>query len=90
VNFAGSATTRWVEKGDFIRFANLALGYTLPQDVTQRFSIQRLRIFAQAQNLLTITNYSGLDPETNTNGFGVDDSGNPQQRVVTFGLNLGF
>lgn len=83
-------TTRFVEKGDFVRFGNLSLGYTLPKNLTRRLTIDRLRLYIQAQNILTITGYNGLDPETNTNGFGVDFNGNPQQRVFTFGLNLGF
>lgn len=83
-------TTRFVEKGDFVRVGNVSLGYTLPQSVAKKLNIDRLRVYAQAQNFLTFTGYKGLDPETNTNGFGVDFNGNPQQRVFTFGVNLGF
>lgn len=84
------ATTRFLEKGDFLRLGNLALGYTMPKSVTERLSIESLRIYVQAQNILTITPYEGLDPETNTNGFGVDWNGNPQQKVWSAGLNLKF
>ncbi|MCB0533264.1 MAG: TonB-dependent receptor [Lewinellaceae bacterium] len=90
VNNPSVASTRWVEKGDFLRLANVAIGYTMPKTLTRRANIESLRIFVQAQNLLTITGYSGLDPETNTNGFGVDFNGNPQQQVFTVGANLGF
>ncbi len=83
-------TTRFLEKGDFLRVGNVSLGYTLPQSLASKLNIDRLRIYAQAQNFLTFTGYNGLDPETNTNGFGVDFNGNPQQRVFTFGVNLGF
>ncbi len=95
INQPNFASTRWVEKGDFFRIQNVAIGYTIPKKISQKASIDNLRIYAQATNLLTITDYSGLDPETSTNfstntGFGEDFNGNPQQRVITFGLNLGF
>ena len=90
VNNPNVASTRWVEKGDFLRLANISMGYTMPKSLLQRASIGSLRIYVQAQNLLTFTPYTGLDPETNTNGFGVDWNGNPQQQVFTIGANLGF
>ena len=90
VNLPNAATTRFVEKGDFVRLGNISLGYTMPKSITDKLSIQNLRIFVQAQNALTLTGYKGIDPETNTNGFGVDFNGNPQQRVYSFGINLGF
>jgi TonB-dependent starch-binding outer membrane protein SusC len=53
-----------------------------------------LRIYAQVQNAFVFTKYTGLDPETYTNltnnNLGVDWNGQPQQRVFTVGLNLGF
>jgi TonB-linked SusC/RagA family outer membrane protein len=90
VNNPNFASTRFVEKGDFLRFGNISLGYTMPKSLTQKLSIQNLRVFVQAQNAITITPYTGIDPETNTNGFGVDWNGNPQQRIYTFGVNLSF
>jgi hypothetical protein len=50
--------------------------------------IDNLRIFAQGQNLLTITKYKGIDPEMESGGQ--DYNGTPVQRVITFGLNVGF
>ncbi|NUO01325.1 MAG: hypothetical protein HUU01_11990 [Saprospiraceae bacterium] len=95
INNPDFASTRWVEKGDFLRLANVSLGYTLPKATIQKAGIESLRIFVQGQNLLTFTEYSGLDPETSTNfstnaGFGEDFNGNPQQRVISAGINLGF
>ncbi len=90
VNFPNVAHTRFVEKGDFLRIGVIGLGYTLPRNIAQKLSIENLRFYAQAQNAFTFTSYTGTDPETNTNGFGVDFNGNPQQRVFTFGVNLGF
>lgn len=90
VNNPNVATTRFLENGDFLRLGNISLGYTMPKSLTEKISIERLRIFVQAQNALTFTGYTGIDPETNTNGFGVDFNGNPQQQVYSFGINLGF
>jgi TonB-dependent starch-binding outer membrane protein SusC len=88
-NLESEASSRFVEDGDFLKLNNITLGYTLPNTITNRVNINRLRIFAQAQNIWTLTNYTGLDPENYT-GIGVDYNSNPQQSVVTFGLNLGF
>ncbi len=90
VNNPNVGTTRFLEKGDFLRLANISIGYTLPKSVTERANIESMRFYVQAQNYLTFTPYTGIDPETNTNGFGVDYNGNPQQKVVSLGLNLKF
>ncbi len=97
INFNGLAVSRFVENGDFLRIQNISLGYTLPKTLlsTGRFPISSVRLFAQVQNAFTFTKYTGLDPElnanTNTNSqFGVDYNTNPQLRVTTFGLNIGF
>lgn len=90
INLPTFATTRFVERGDFIRLGNVSLGYTLPKSLAQQLTIESLRFYVSAQNALTFTPYTGIDPETNTNGFGVDFNGNPQQRVYIIGANLSF
>jgi TonB-dependent starch-binding outer membrane protein SusC len=90
VNLQDQASTRFVEKGDFLRLDNLALGYKLPSNLLTKVGISKLRVYASVQNVFVVTGYSGLDPETNTSGAGVDFNGNPQLRTFTFGLNLGF
>ncbi len=95
INLPNFASTRFVEKGDFLRVQNVALGYTLPKRISQKASVESFRLYVQATNILTFTEYSGLDPETSTNfstntGFGEDFNGNPQQRVISFGLSVGF
>lgn len=95
INLPNFATTRFVEKGDFLRVQNVSVGYTLPRRISTKANIETLRLFAQGTNILTFTGYSGLDPETSTNfstntGFGEDFNGNPQQRVLSFGLSVGF
>lgn len=97
INLAGQATSRFIEKGDFIRIQNIILGYSVPKDVLRKANIgvANVRIFGQLQNAFTFTNYKGLDPELNANGnvnqtFGLDFNTNPQFRTLTFGLNVGF
>ena len=85
----------WVEDASFLRVRNIQLGYTLPQKLTKRAAISRLRIYGQIENALTFTRYTGCDPEvTGGNGFGteagIDRGVYPQARTVTFGVNLNF
>ena len=84
-NFANSS--RFVESGSYFRLKNLQIGYTLPKKITERFRCSRLRFYATASNLFTITKYSGYDPEV---GGGVDYGNYPQSRTFTFGLNANF
>ncbi|WP_299755006.1 TonB-dependent receptor [uncultured Pontibacter sp.] len=96
INTNGETSSRFVEDGDFLKVSNLSIGYTLPKAITERASIDRLRVYAQLQNAFVFTKYTGLDPETYTSisgtnsNLGVDWNGQPQQRVFTVGLNLGF
>jgi len=86
VNFTDNTSTRWVEKGDYVKLQTVTLGYTLPASLLKRMGIQNLRIFAQGQDLLMFTDYTGIDPEMENGG--VDFNGTPRQSVVTFGINL--
>ncbi|MCH7413500.1 TonB-dependent receptor [Belliella sp. R4-6] len=90
-----SNTTRFIEDGSYLRVKNLVIGYRLPADVLERVKLRSVRFYAQAQNLLTFTNYSGFDPEVNFSGtsnttIGVDFYTFPQPRTYTFGVNIGF
>ena len=80
-------SSRFLEDGSYLRLKNITLGYTLPKAVTQKAKINRLRFYVTANNLLTLTKYSGYDPEV---GSGVDYGNYPQARTVMFGLNLDF
>ncbi len=53
----------WVEDGDYLKCKNLVFGYTLPENITRKAYIQKLRVYFSASNLFTITKYSGIDPE---------------------------
>ncbi len=86
---------RFIEDGSYIRLRNLTVGYTLPPDLLSRFNIRTMRVYFSGQNLLTITNYSGHDPEVGSDTqdpllIGVDIGNYPSPRVFTLGLNFGF
>jgi TonB-linked SusC/RagA family outer membrane protein len=89
-------SSRYLEDGSFLRFRNITLGYALPTSLIQRIGLANARVYLSGQNLITLTNYSGFDPESqNTGGgripsLGVDYLTQPQARVVTVGLNVGF
>lgn len=84
----------FVENGSFLRLKNLTLGYTLPSSLTRNIGMTNLRFYATGQNVFTITDYSGLDPELGyTDGNlqrNVDYAQYPQARTWVFGLTAGF
>ncbi|MEL6275297.1 MAG: SusC/RagA family TonB-linked outer membrane protein, partial [Bacteroidota bacterium] len=86
---------RFIEDGSFIRLRNLSLGYTLPTAIAQKVGMTSARVYISGQNLITITNYSGFDPEIgsfNQNPLinGVDNGRYPISRSYTVGLNVNF
>lgn len=85
-NLTGSASSRFLEDGDFISLDNLTLGYQMPKSLTERIKVDTIRLFVQGQNLLTITDYNGLNPEMETGG--VDLNGTPRARILSVGLNV--
>ena len=84
----------FIESGDFLRMKNFTIGYTLPASVIDKAGLSRLRFYVTAQNLFTITGYSGLDPELGiTDGNtqqNVDFAQFPQARTFLIGVNIGF
>jgi TonB-linked SusC/RagA family outer membrane protein len=87
-------SSRTIEDGSFLRLKTVALGYTLPADVLKRIKIAKLRFYASAQNLITWTKYSGIDPEVSVRNSaltpGFDWSAYPKARTITVGVNLTF
>ncbi len=92
-----AVSTRFLEKGDFVRFQNATLGYNVPLSGDGTF--KSLRLSLTGQNLFLITDYSGIDPEvtvpTGTLGSGVPTRGIdwaafPNPRTITFGINASF
>lgn len=90
----------YIEDGSFLRLKNFIIGYTLPKSFSQKASIANLRLFVQAENLLTFTKYTGLDPEiTNREtgegnrsdlSRGIDGGGWPTTMRLLFGINFAF
>jgi TonB-linked SusC/RagA family outer membrane protein len=94
----------FIEPGGYLRLRNLQLGYVVPENILSRFRMDRLRLYIQAQNLFTITKYTGLDPEITTNNtgrndyrarladrnLGVDVGNYPTPKALIFGVNVGF
>lgn len=100
-NYSGaSSNSYYVENASFLRLKNLVVGYTLPKSWLEKANISNLRFYIQAENLLTVTGYSGLDPEfTNAsvgdgNGAdlrrGLDMGGWPSTLRLLFGANFSF
>ncbi|MBK8636467.1 MAG: TonB-dependent receptor [Saprospiraceae bacterium] len=88
----GNARTsdRFLEDGSYMRIKNLSIGYTFPASSMKNLTgnvVERLRVYVSSQNLLTLTKYTGYDPEI---VGGVDFGTYPQARTILFGLNLGF
>ncbi len=97
-NYGGvvqNLSDRYLEDGSFLRLRTLTLGYTVPKEVVGRAHLNSLRVYVQAANLFTITPYSGLDPEINSQS-GVQNSKNidwatvPQPRTFQVGVTVGF
>nr|WP_067052921.1 SusC/RagA family TonB-linked outer membrane protein [Mucilaginibacter sp. L294] len=91
---SGEVSTRFLEKGDFLRLSNATIGYTFPLDGSV---FKSLRMSFTGQNLFLITSYTGLDPEINTDkqrdnvaSKGIDYTSYPKARIFTLGLNASF
>jgi iron complex outermembrane receptor protein len=92
---APDVSTRFLEKGDFLRLQNLAVGYNF--DLGGNGFIKTLRMYVNGQNLFLFTDYTGLDPEVNVNksmngvpSLGIDYTSFPRPRTYTMGLNVTF
>lgn len=89
------ASSRYLSDGTYLRFKTLSVGYSLPSTILDRFKVSSLRIYFTGQNLLTFTNYSGWDPEVNTDYLDSFYMGNdfysaPQAKTFSMGINVGF
>ncbi len=86
---------RYVEPGDYLRLINMKLGYRLPRKVCELFNVRSMNFAASARKLLTITNYSGQDPEVGQDAtdpfwIGVDYANTPPPKIFTFSISVGF
>jgi hypothetical protein len=80
----------YLENGDYLRLKVLQLGYTLPNRLFRGTGISRLRVYVTGENLLTLTKYTGYDPEVGGGVFGIDKGQYPQARSILGGLQLSF
>ncbi len=90
-----SSNSWFIEKGNYFRFNNIQLGYTLNSRLTEKIRMKKLRAYVNLQNIWTITSYKGLNPEIFNNDFGLlspgfDLSQAPTRKAVTFGLSVGL
>ncbi len=95
-------SSRFLEDGSYLRLKNLQLGYTIPEKIVSRFHIKNLRVYLTGQNLWTLTNYTGLDPEMHVSdnvkrdtyggdvAAGIDWGTYPSAKSYIIGLNLNF
>ncbi|WP_316819433.1 TonB-dependent receptor [Pedobacter gandavensis] len=95
-NPSNQVSTRFLEKGDFLRMRTISLGYNLKPVWAAKAGLSNLRVSAQVYNAFVITGYSGIDPEVNSNrnntniATGYDNRAIPQPRTFTLGLNASF
>ena len=91
--YNGRTSTWHLEDGSYLRLQNVSLGYTLPKKLTNRFYVEKLRLYVSGQNLATFTKYSGYNPEVNArpdNALtpGEDYGTYPLARTFMFGINV--
>ena len=86
--------SRFIEDGSFIRLKNITLGYTIPEKLTRKIHVSKLRLYATANNLFILTKYSGFDPEVNMKSSNLmpsfDFGAYPKNKAFTFGVELNF
>lgn len=104
--FEGNGTgesSRYLSDASYIRLRTITLSYNLPASIVSRLHVNKFRVYASAQNLLTITDYKSWDPEVNSDTYSVNPNGTPfntnqgidfysapQAKTITFGVNIGF
>ncbi len=86
---------RYIEDGSYVRLKNISLGYTIPKALCNRMQVDNIRVYANIQNLWTITGYSGYDPEVGASTqnqfvFGLDNGRYPSPTTYSFGINVSF
>ena len=83
----------FVEDGSFLRCTDVTVGYTLPNLITKKFGIEKVRAYVSASNLFILTSYSGYDPEVDVQSGltpSMDYNRYPRSRTFSFGLNVTF
>ncbi|MBE0653896.1 MAG: SusC/RagA family TonB-linked outer membrane protein, partial [Bacteroidales bacterium] len=88
-------SSRFVEDGSYLKLKNLRLSCNLPASLLKRLNVSKLELYVVGQNLWTLTNYSGMDPEVNYAGqdvtrLGTDFFTYPQAKSASMGISLSF
>ena len=87
------ASDRYIEDGSYLRIKNIQLGYSLPDSAVEKLGFSQIRAYMQVKNALTLTEYSGYDPEISVGGVlntGIDYGTYPQPRIWSLGMNFKF
>ena len=87
------ASDRYIEDGSYLRIKNIQLGYSFSDSVTKKLGFSQIRAYMQIKNALTLTEYSGYDPEISVGGVlntGIDYGTYPQPRIWSLGMNFKF
>ncbi|MCB0648826.1 MAG: TonB-dependent receptor [Saprospiraceae bacterium] len=95
VNRNTRMSDRFIEDGTYLRLQNLQMGYTLPQSLTRKARVERLKVYFNAQNLFLLTNYKGYDPEIGAFNQSArlqnaDMGRYPTPRMYTIGFDVDF
>lgn len=97
IKYGSYINSNFVEDASYVRLQNIELGYTLPLKKWGKATkyVKNLRVFVGAQNLITLTGYTGFDPDVSTNGGssvaqGLDFSSYPAYRMFNFGAKITF
>ena len=102
-SLSNSTSTRYLEDLSYVRLRNINLGYNLPKSVIDKIRASQIKIYAQAENLITLTGYKGFDPDVNTaplaptsgsdptvSNSGIEFFRYPTARIITFGVTASF
>ncbi|TRX71755.1 TonB-dependent receptor [Carboxylicivirga sp. M1479] len=79
-------SSRYLEDASYLRLKNISIAYNLPQNICSKIRVQGLRIFASGENLWTLSNYKGFDPEGALSG--TTSNSIPGTKVITFGVKM--
>jgi hypothetical protein len=86
--FNATSSDRFYDDASYIRLKSINLSYTLPEGLRNKAKLSNAKIYVQAYNLWTGTNYTGLDPEYTSGGYGLGLA--PQGKSYSVGIQLGF
>ncbi|MEO9893469.1 TonB-dependent receptor [Aurantibacter sp.] len=85
---------RWIDDASYVRLKNVSLGYNFPETLLTKIHLSSARLFISGQNLITLTDYKGIDPEvgyrSSSSNIGLDFGSYPNVKSYTLGLNIGF